>query len=279
MKKITKRILSVLLGVGLMVGAVGCGNSGQKQGDNKSSTATIDEIKSRGELRVATATGYPPYIFTDINSPNQDLTGIDAAMAKAIADELGVKLKWTNTNFEGMLSALGSGSVDFIIGGVSPTDERKKTMDFSDNYVEAEQKLIVRKEDKDKYKTLNDLAGKKVAAQKSTTQETLAKDKISGAEIVALAKVPDCILELKTGKVDAVVVESSVASPYVLAYPEITFSDISLDKELKPTAIPTQKGKEDLVALINKVIKENKDNGNIDKWFKEYSELASSYLK
>lgn len=279
MNKFAKKILGTLLSVSLILGLVGCGSSGAKQASSTSKTPTIDAIKSRGELRVATATGYAPYIFTDINSTNQDLTGIDAAMAKAIADELGVKLKWTNTNFEGMLSALGSGSVDFIIGGVSPTEERKKTMDFSDNYLESEQKLIVRKEDKDKYKTLNDLAGKKVAAQKSTTQETLAKDKISGAEVVALAKVPDCILELKTGKVDAVVVESSVASPYVMAYPEITFSDISVDKELKPTAIPTQKGKEDLVAVMNKVIKENKDSGNIDKWFKEYSELASSYLK
>ena len=236
----------------------------------------LDQIKEKGTLVVGTASGYPPYEFVDVTSPSQEVIGIDMALAKAIADDIGVELKIEDMTFSALLSSIPANKIDVAIAGICPTDERKKTVDFSDVYVNAEQKILVRSEDADKLKTLDDFAGKKVGAQKSTTQEALANDEIKDVTVVSLDKVPDLILELLNGKIDGIVVESVVAQQYILANPTLQFSDAAFQNNLKPTAVALNKGNDAMLEEINKVIKENQDNGNFDKWIQEYSEKANA---
>lgn len=236
----------------------------------------LDQVKDKGVLVVGTASGYPPYEFVDVTSPTQEVTGIDMALAKALAEDLGVELKIEDMTFSALLSSIPAKKIDLAIAGINPTDERRKTVDFSDVYVEAEQKILIRAEDSDQLKTLDDFTGKKVGAQKSTTQEALANAEIKDVTVVSLDKVPDLILELLNEKIDGIVVESVVAQQYIIANPALGFSDVEFENKLKPTAIALDKGNEKMIEEINKVIKENQDNGNFEKWIQEYSEKAIS---
>lgn len=234
----------------------------------------LSAIKERGKLIVGTASGYPPYEFVDITSPNQDVIGIDMELAKAIAAEIGVELEVQDMTFSAVLTSLPAHKIDLAIAGINPTDERKKTLDFSDVYLKAEQSLIILKENADKYKTLEDFAGEKISAQKATTQEALVQETMTDSSCISLDKVPDCILEVINGKAAAVCVESIVGQQYLISNDSLMFSDATFDLE-KNSAIALEKGNEDLAEIVNKVIKENQENGNFDKWVAEYSEKAA----
>lgn len=278
-----KRILSMLLVVTL--GAVllaGCGSKSDSSSSGSTDTASdtssdgdlLSSIKSSGKLVVGTASGYPPYEFVDVTSSSQDVIGIDIELAQAIADELGVKLEVQDMNFSSLLSSLPAHKIDLAIAGINPTDERKKTLDFSDTYLTAENKIIINKSDADKYKTLDDFKGQTLAVEKSTTQETVCQEVLPECPLTSLEKVPDCILELKNGKAVGVVVENIVGEQYLLSDDTLQFSDADLNRD-KESAVALEKGNEDLLEIINKVIKENQDNGNFDKWVEEYSQKAA----
>ena len=273
-----KKILTIgVLTIFSVVGIIGCGSS---EDSSKSKNVTLlESIKSKGKLVVGTASGYSPYEFVDTLSKKQDIVGVDMELAKAIADELGVKLQVQDMTFSALLSSIPAEKIDLAIAGICVTDERKKTIDFSDVYIDAEQKVLVRKEDVGKYKTLEDIKGKKIGAQKATTQEKLANSEIENAQVVSLDKVPDLILELQNKKIEGIVIESVVAEQYIIANPDLALCDISFKDSKKPTAIALSKGNEDLLEIINKVISENKENGNFDKWIEEYSKKAVENAK
>ena len=198
-----KKILTIgVLTIFSVVGIIGCGSS---EDSSKSKNVTLlESIKSKGKLVVGTASGYSPYEFVDTLSKKQDIVGVDMELAKAIADELGVKLQVQDMTFSALLSSIPAEKIDLAIAGICVTDERKKTIDFSDVYIDAEQKVLVRKEDVGKYKTLEDIKGKKIGAQKATTQEKLANSEIENAQVVSLDKVPDLILELQNKKIEGI---------------------------------------------------------------------------
>ena len=102
----------------------------------------------------------------------------------------------------------------------------------------------------------------------------LAKEKIKDAKIVSLAHVPEVVLELKQGKVDGLVVEGIVGGQYLVFNDDLIFSEVTFPNAVKNSAAAVQKGNEDVVAVVNKVIKENTDNGNFKKWTDEYSKKA-----
>ena len=233
----------------------------------------LSKIKESGKLVVGTASGYPPYEFVDITSADQAVIGVDMELAQAIADELGVELEIQDMTFSSLLASIPAGTIDMAIAGVSPTDERKETMDFSDSYLFADQVVIINKADADKYKTFDDLKGATLAAEKSTTQEALVQELLPDNTLVSLEHVPECILELKNGKVDGVVVESIVGEQYILADDTLQFADATFDRQ-KESAIVMDKGNEDLLEIVNKVIKENQDAGNFDTWVTKYSEIV-----
>lgn len=237
-------------------------------------TGLLAKIKESGKLVVGTASGYPPYEFVDITSADQAVIGVDMELAKAIAEELGVELEIQDMTFSSLLAAIPAGKIDIAIAGVAPTEERKETMDFSDSYLFSDQVVIINKADADKFKTLDDLKGVPLAAEKSTTQEKIVQEMLPDNALTSLEHVPDCILELKNGKVSGVVVESIVGEQYLLADDTLQFADANFGRQ-KESAIVLNKGNEDLLEILNAVIKENQDAGNFDKWVEEYSQIAA----
>ncbi len=234
----------------------------------------LARIKETGKLVVGTASGYPPYEFVDITSADQKVIGIDMALAEAIAETLGVELVIEDMTFSALLASLPAKKIDLAIAGIAPTDERKETMDFSDSYLFAEQSFLILKSRAEELASAEAFNGQPLAAQKATTQERVCQDLYPDSQLVALDKVPDCIMELKSGKVAGVCIESIVGQQYVLSDEELTFSaaDLGIKKE---TAIALEKGNEDLLEIINKVIADKMADGSFDTWIHDYSAVAA----
>lgn len=215
-----------------------------------------NKIKARGELRVGLSADYAPMEFERTVNGQREYAGIDIELAKKIAKDNGVKLKIVNMQFDSLLGALKTGKVDVIISGMTPTDERKKEVDFSNSYMEVDQKVIIRKKDEDKFQTLDDLKGKRIGAQKQTTQEELARSEIQDAEVQSLTRVPEVILSLKSNKLDAIVLDSAVGTAYLKQNKDLTFSKASFADSKKETAIAVPKNSPELLDRVNATIKD-----------------------
>ncbi|MBM7615703.1 transporter substrate-binding domain-containing protein [Alkaliphilus hydrothermalis] len=257
-KTIQKTIIALLLMV--MVGSLltGCASTttGDVDSDSTQNTAVetkTDEIKKAGKLVLGTSADYPPYEFHKVINGKPEIVGFDIEIAKEIAKDLGVELEIKDMKFEGLLAALEAGNVDFVIAGMSATEERKKSVDFSKTYYQAEQTLLVRAEDQDKIQTIEDLAGLTIGAQKTTLQEEIALTKIPGAEAKLLGKITDLVLELKNNKIDGIVLSSSVAKAYEKNSSDLFVPSISFGAE-EGVAVAIKKNNEDLVEAINQTL-------------------------
>lgn len=297
MKTTVKRTLSLLLAAASMASVLtACGSKGTAAADTSADTQAasasadasdlgpvLTRIKESGEMVIATASGYMPYEFVDISSANQDVIGVDMALGDKIieklSDKLGVevKKKVEDTTFTANLAAVAADQVDIMLAGMSPTEERKQNMDFSDVYLKAEQRIMVRKADADSYKDIDSFNGKTIAVQKNTTQEKIAQGSMPGVSVTSMEKIPLAVLELTTNKADGVVIESTVAQPYLIANPDLVLCDAELPEDVryKDTAIAVPKGNEDFLELINETIKECQDAGLINQWIDEYSSIAA----
>ncbi|WP_341415535.1 transporter substrate-binding domain-containing protein [Paenibacillus filicis] len=213
----------------------------------------LEQIKKNGKITVGTSADYPPYEFHREVDKKDTIVGFDIAIAEEIAKELGVTLELKEMKFEGLLAALEAGSIDFAISGMEPTEERKKNADFTKIYYKAIQTVSIRDEDKEKYKTIEDLKGKKVGAQKGTIQETIVKEQLPQSELKAMGKISDLILELKTKKVDALILEKPVATSY-MKNKDFVFADVKLTAEDAGSAIAVRKNSPELVEAMNKTI-------------------------
>lgn len=192
-----------------------------------------DSIMKRGELIVGLSADYAPYEFhADVDGKDQ-IVGFDISIAQKIADDLGVKLKIEELGFDALLGALKTGKIDLIISGMAPTPERLKEVNFSHPYMTVQQKVVVRKDDKDRFQSTNDFDGVKVGVQKQTTQEELAKTELIGSVPTSLQKVPDIIMNLKNKKVEAAVLEGPVAEAYVDRDTNLTFADVTFEQGKK----------------------------------------------
>ena len=259
----------------------GCG--GEKKAASSAAAAPqgklLQQIKERGKLVVGTASGFPPYEFIDTSKADKTVVGIDIALAQKIADKLGVKLEVQDMQFSAILASLSANKVDIALSGITPTDERKKSVDFSDVYLHDPNIMLVRKRDGAMYKSVEDFYGKNIGVQKSTQQETMAKEKLKDAKIVSLAKVGDALLELQQGKVDGVPAQKVVAQQYLIMNPELAASGVEFKDTDSTSAVAVPKGNEDLIKIINEVIAESEKNGDFEKWTQEYSKLAVANAK
>jgi polar amino acid transport system substrate-binding protein len=244
--------------------------------DSQSSDAVktkLDEIKEKGKLVLGTAADYPPYEFhKEVNGEDQ-IVGFDIDIAKKIANDLGVELEIKDMKFDGLLAALVSDKIDFIVAGMVPKPERKKSVDFSIPYYQAEQRILIKVADADKFKTPEDFKGLKIGAQKSTVQEDIANTKIPDAQVKSLSKITDLVLELKNNKIDALVLAKPVADAYAKQNSDLVVPDISFGKE-DGVAVAVNKGNAKLLEEINKSVQGQLDNGMIDKFISDATALA-----
>lgn len=273
MKKglIKKVIIGALLGV-MTMGFVGCG----KSSNETASKDLLETIQEKGKLVVGMSADYAPYEFHYIDENGQDVIGgFDVDIANEIADNLGVELVIQEMDFDALVSALPAGKIDLVISGMNPTEERAKVVDFSEIYYNSQHGILVRAEDVDKYKTFADLEGAKVGAQLGSTQEQIAKSEIKNADLQLLNNVNNLILELKAGKVDAVIMEKPVAEMAVKSNPELAVGEPTYEEETGGNAVGIAKNNPELLAKVNEVIKELNETGKMDEYILKANELAA----
>ena len=275
MKKglIKKVILSSILGI-MTMGLVGCGGANS---DNKSDKDLLETIKEKGQVVVGMSADYAPYEFHYIDENGKDVIGgFDIDIANEIANEIEVELVIQEMEFDALVSALPAGKVDLVISGMNPTEERARVVDFSEIYYNSQHGLLVRAEDIEKYKSFKDLEGVKVGVQLGSTQEQIAKSEIPNADLQQLSNVNNLILELKAGKVDAIVMEKPVAEMAVKTNSELAVGKAIYEETTGGNAVALAKGNEELLAKVNEVITELNKSGKIDEFVVRANELAGS---
>lgn len=277
-----KKVVSILLIVSVILSLAACSNAAsstsagtgeQKVSAEQKATSKLDQIKAKGKIVLGTSADYPPYEFIKIVDGKDQVVGFDIEIAKTIAKDLGVELEIKDMKFDGLLAALVANDIDFIVAGMVPKEERKKSVDFSMQYYQAEQNVLIRAEDAGKIKTVADLKGLKVGAQKSTIQEDLAKEKTEAAEVKSLSKITDLVLELQNGKIDAVVLVEPVAKAYAKQNPKLAVSGISLGIE-EGVAAAVNKGNPELLDAVNKSLDKMIKEGAIEKYIQDATALS-----
>ena len=232
-----------------------------------------DRIKESGELVVGLSADYAPYEFHANVDDKDKIVGFDVSIAEKIAKDMGVKLKVEELGFDALLGALKTGKIDLVISGMAVTEERLQEVDFSDPYFVVQQKVLVRKEDKNKFKKTVDFSGLAVGAQKQTTQEELVKNELTGAELTSLQKVPDLINNLLNEKVEGVVLEQPVAEAYAQQNKKVALTPVKFEQGEKTTAIAMSKNTPELKNHVNASIKTINDDGLLKDYQKQANQL------
>lgn len=237
-------------------------------------TACGGSTGEEAKIVLGTAADYPPYEFHKQIDGQDQIVGFDIEIAKEIAKDLGMELEIIDMKFEGLLPALVTDDIDFIIAGMVPNEEREKSVDFSIPYYEAEQRILIRAEDADKFKSEEDFKGVKIGAQKTTIQEDLAIEKFAeDNEIISLSKITDLVLELQNNKIDAVVLVGPVASAYDSQNDDLIVPDLLLGLE-DGVAVAVNKGNKELQDSINKTLERLLEEDAITKFIQEATELS-----
>ena len=226
-------------------------------------------------LTMMTSPDYPPYEFYDTKGGERKIVGFDIDIANYIQKELGFKLKIAESDFNGLIPALQANRADFVMAGMTPNPERGKNVDFSIIYYEAQDTIVAAKSSN--LKKPEDLSGKIIGVQLGTVQEQNAKQiskQVSNIKLKQLNKVPEIVQEIKAGRIDAAIVEDTVALGFVKANPDLQFNIIPSSKNASGSAIAFPKGSR-LVEPFNKVLQKMKSNGELErlskKWFSSNS--------
>lgn len=162
----------------------------------------LETIKAAGEIKVAMTGQYPPFNF--VNDKNE-VVGFDAAIGMAIAERIGVKGTVVTTAWDGIIAGLLANKFDTIVGSMTITPEREKAVDFVGPYYHAGRGVFVT--EASTVKTLDELKGKTLGVTLGETHEKWARAQ-GGWEIRTYKGLPELFLELKAGRVDAIVVDN-----------------------------------------------------------------------
>jgi polar amino acid transport system substrate-binding protein len=251
MKTITGKLVSALLTGALILGVAGC---------SKPAEATESGLKTveSGKLVMATNAFFPPYEYYE----GDDIVGIDVEIAEAVADKLGLELVIEDTEFDSIIVGVQSGKYDIGCAGMTITDERLQSVNFTTPYAKGVQSIIV-PEDSEITDVDMLLAGDYiVGVQTGTTGDIYMQDDIGEARVDRYQKGNDAIVALTSGKVDAVVIDNEPAKAFVAANEGLKILDTAYVEE--EYAMCINKDNEELLNAINEALAELEKDGTID---------------
>lgn len=255
MKKVTKAATLVLAITMMVCTLTACGGS-----------------KGSSTLTFGTNAEFPPFEFVASSGSIGQYDGIDMAIAKQIAEENGMTPAIENMEFESLLVALQNGQIDAVIAGMTVTDERKESADFSIPYYTATQVMIV-KEDSD-IAVATDMADKRICVIQGYTGEICVGD--MGYPYESFKKGTDAIMELVNDKCDVVVIDSATAEKYVKDNEGLKIVEDASAFESEEYAIAVKKGNTELLDKINKTIEKMLSDGTVSELSAKYIEAASA---
>ena len=216
-----------------------------------------------GKLVMATNAEFPPYEYHDGDA----IVGIDAEIAKAIADELGMELEIEDIAFDSIIPEIVSGKADMGLAGMTVTEDRMQSVDFSDTYAKASQKIIVTEDSE--IASPDDLKGVIVGVQLGTTGDIYVSDlEAEGTTVERYNKGFEAVQALSQGKIDAVVIDGEPAKTFVAETEGIKMLDEAFTEE--EYAIAVKKGNTELLDKINGALSELESEGTLDEIVAKY---------
>jgi polar amino acid transport system substrate-binding protein len=234
-----KRILTALLLVAVLFGFAAC-------------------AKKTTKIVIATDATWPPMEMVD---ESKNIVGFDIDLMNAAAKAGGFEVEFKNTAWDGIFAGLEGGKYDAVMSSVTITDERKQSMDFSVQYINAGQILVVKNEVSGVEK-LDDLKGKTVGAQIGTTG-AMEIDKVAGVKSKTYDEIGLAIADLANGRIDAVVCDTPVAAQYALQNDEYkgTLKIVGQPFTDEYYGVAVKKGNKKVLDTINKGLQKVLDSG------------------
>lgn len=270
MKNIKKIIASFLLASSLLVAATPV-----------SAQSSLEEIKEKGEIVMGTSADFPPFEWVVIEDSEAKEIGIDIDLAHLIAEKIGVELVIEDTSFDALIASVSSGRVDMVLAGMTYSEERAEQVDFSDIYYETMSMFVVPIGEEENYSTLEDFSDLRIGVQKGTIQEGLVKELLPEAEVVSMNKNGDIIEALKAKRIDAVLMDGVVVNEFVNLNSDIIvlLDDVQVEEETEGFAVVTAKENSELMEIINEVIKEAIESGQMQDIFEKNIELNAQTVE
>lgn len=247
MKKLLTLVLIALLSLSLFA-----------QATKESSSDTV--------YTVAASCDYPPLEYIDDNG---NPTGYEIELMKAVAEEMNIKINIVNVSFDGIIAGIQGGQYDIGASGLTITDERKATCDFSTPILQFALSIVTKNTNTD-INNENDLFGKKIGVQMGTTCQFACED--IGLEVEKYDEAPSAVLDLANGNLDAVILDSVVAENFVLENEnyskvlKIAGSFTSTDD----MGMAVKKGNTALLNILNEGLAKVKENGKLDELKAKY---------
>ena len=277
-----KKILALLLAMTMVFGMAACGSSDTQEpaaennasnaenagtdtteettGDTAEestgteSTGTLTTVTD-GVLTMSTNAAFPPYEMTDDNG---NVIGIDADIAAAIAEKLGLELEILDMDFDAALLAVQQGKSDMVMAGVTVNEDRLAVMDFSETYANGVQ-VIITQEGSDV--TIDNLGEKMIGTQRGTTGNIYCTDDYGEEHVIAYDNGITAVQALVNGQIDCVVIDKAPAESFVTANPGLTILDTEYVTE--DYAIGFAKGNTALVDAVNGALNELIEDGTV----------------
>ena len=276
-----KKVLTGALAAAMLMSLAACGSkmaetSPAADASASAATSAAADLKTvtAGELHMATNAEFPPYEMVKDGSTTE-YEGIDVEIAQKIADKLGLKLVVDNMDFSSVITSVQTGKEDMAMAGLTVTDERKESIDFTDSYATGKQVIIVK--EGSAIKSADDLKGKKIGCQEATTGYIYcsASEKDGGygeANVTAYTNGALAVQALADGKVDAVVIDNEPAKNYVAATSGLTIIETPFITE--DYAIGISKSNTALRDAINGALKELIADGSVKTIIDKYITAA-----
>lgn len=256
-----KRMIAVVLAVFMLASVLTMAASA------KGSDDLLKTIQERGTIIVGLEGDWAPWSYVD---ENDELTGYDVEVAKAIADKLGVEIQIVPGEWDGLFAGMDAGRYDMVVNGVEVTEERADKYDFSTPYAYIRTALIV-KGDNDSIKTFEDLKGKKTANSIASTYMNLAES--YGATCYGVSTLDETLTMVLQGRVDATLNAIVSFTDYMAQHPDSNLKVVATTEDASNVAIPMRKGDEtaSLREAVNKAIDELREDGTL-------SELSTRFF-
>ncbi len=231
-------------------------------GEKKSATAEDATASNVPKLQMATNPNFPPYEFVEDGA----YAGIDVEIADAIADYLDMELVINDVEFGSIIGGVQSGKFDMGMAGMTVTEERKQSVNFSDTYATGVQVIIVK--EGSPIQTVDDLKDKKIGVQQDTTGDIYATDDFGKENVTSYKNGADAVQALVSDKVEAVIIDNEPAKSFVAANKGLTI--LPTEYVVEEYAIAIAKDNTDLLNIINEALKVLTENGTIENIIRKY---------
>jgi polar amino acid transport system substrate-binding protein len=271
---IMKKVIQILIIMAVAVMATACGTqpklpAAAKQNEESQKTTggnTLDSIKKQGVIKIAVDDTFPPMEY---RNDKNELVGFDIDLANAISKELGVKVEFVPTAWDGILPGLDAKQFDIIMSSMNITDERKQKVNFVE-YLKLGQVVAVKSGNPLNMRSKDDLTGKVVGVQMGTTSENAAKEIKGIKELKTYNGYTDVFNDLGLGRLQGVIVAEAVGRYYKTTKPD-AFDVIGDTFQSLPVGIAVRKDDDKLEAALQKAVQTVKENGTYakvsKKWF------------